>query len=479
MYKSNYFASKAVDNRPEVACDIPKNVRAITPALVLWQSDPAAYPEITSIVSRWMDTWVRKTASSDCGKPAGVVPASIHFPDGRTGGPATDDWFLPGCKTACLEFAGDQEFCADDVDAFAWPSSVPDVAQTLMLTALATGDHCKYLYPVRSMADIRRRFLAGDLDKTKKEGTLGWAGRKLRSSFIESLAKLKLLVNTTEFDDLLPSANGYARFYMTGDLSELEKELRESVVAYSVNYEQYTSEVRFTDRIRKFHDNYWNAFFDTVAPEFKDNPAWPPLNISLEDFTDVPGLNEISIYQMVTGDLGSPVLIPLPAVRWQTAPRAFAALVSDNSVDSFEAQLFHFQDSPRVMGAKMLRLAPGEYQWNLTCASTSSAGTFTNVNISTFDFVLPSKELCVLNVAATTPVNMVTLDENCPTIDEFTQMLQQEKKECPVEVPERLPVLLITIPEALQFGLLGLLGVVLILTLISTVLFQVYYSRKS
>ena len=68
----------------------------------------------------------------------------------------------------------------------------------------------------------------------------------------------------------------------------------------------HTSEVRFTDRIFKFHKRY--------ADEFRSDT--------------VGGIDTTLLYSMVTGDWTHPGYGAAPAVRWTTSPSDIAILVT-------------------------------------------------------------------------------------------------------------------------------------------------------
>jgi len=90
QFKSTYFTAEQVDPDPRRACDTVYHPRTVQPALLLWQR--TRDPQLTALFSAWMDTWVDATARAEHGKPAGIVPSAIHWPDGRVGGVAEPWW---------------------------------------------------------------------------------------------------------------------------------------------------------------------------------------------------------------------------------------------------------------------------------------------------------------------------------------------------------------------------------------------------
>jgi hypothetical protein len=84
QFKSTYFNVHEVDQSPERACDTVYHPRAVRPALLHWFI--TGDPELGTLFSSWMDTWVDAAAREERGKPAGVIPSAIHWPDGQVGG---------------------------------------------------------------------------------------------------------------------------------------------------------------------------------------------------------------------------------------------------------------------------------------------------------------------------------------------------------------------------------------------------------
>jgi hypothetical protein len=111
------------------------------------------------------------------------------------------------------------------------------------------------------------------------------------------------------------------------------------------NEAAYTTEVRYTDRIRKFSPNYANLYADVPLASLK------------------PDL----LYSMLSGDLGSPLYFSQQAVRWVTSPRDFTAWVVESSSSSFAAELYVFGTEGRQAEAVFCSLEPGNYSWTLEC----------------------------------------------------------------------------------------------------------------
>jgi hypothetical protein len=140
----------------------------------------------------------------------------------------------------------------------------------------------------------------------------------------------------------------------------------------------YTSEVRFTDRVFSLGRDYLAEISPDTAP---------------------PSPNLHVLYQLVTGDVGDPVVFPLPGVRWATQPQDIAIRVVRNATDELKAELVHFGAEPRDMGAHLLRLQDGAYTWNLACdGQGTQMGNVEVLGTTTVAFSVHEQTPCVFHV---------------------------------------------------------------------------------
>src|SRR6202008_225099 len=125
-----------VDLTPARACDTVYHPRAIQPALLYWQRTGDA--RIGLLVPDWMRTWVDAAAREERGKPAGIIPTAIHWPDGRIGG-VGEKWWLPeNYETPLYDF----------------PSAMALMLNTLLQTYHMSGDRA-FLTPLKTVAAAR------------------------------------------------------------------------------------------------------------------------------------------------------------------------------------------------------------------------------------------------------------------------------------------------------------------------------------
>ena len=336
QFKSTYFTSDQIDLTPARACDTVYHPRALQPALLYWQRTGDA--RIGKLVTEWMRTWVDAAAREERGKPAGILPTAIHWPDGRVGG-VGEKWWLPENYTTPL---------------YDFPSAMNLMLNTLALTAHLSGDK-SFLQPLRTMAVARLDWIkAGRPDAP--EGSRLWCAAQL-GSLGGAIAKYRFVTGDSSLDELLRAEREapYVQYRLSPQQGNagMVTALEQLASVVRVNFPAYTQEVRYTDRVMRFPVLY--------------QPGWmsekgAPTTI-VEAGVMAMGLNRLSLlYNTATGDPGDPLYFPLNAVRWRTPPRDIAALVTDSGPDRFAARLYHFGKSERAMNAELLLLKPGSYR---------------------------------------------------------------------------------------------------------------------
>ncbi len=360
QFKGTYFNVDGVHPSPQRACDTVWHPGVMQPVMLYWMR--TREPRLTRLFCSWMDTWVDVSARDDRGKPAGIMPSAIHWPDGLPGG-QDEPWYLPNIDR--------------QAHLYDWPGNMTMLTSTLLLTYHITGDE-RYLEPIHSMARLRRVYLEGSRGERGEPGSEAWCAAQL-GFLAESLAKYRALTLDQQYDDMLRrDADGYVRFRIDGTRQALTRDLERQAEALRSNWPGYTSEVRWTDRVLAFTGNYLNDYA---------RPALPRVNPAL-------------LYASATGDLGRIDYLPLNAVRWLTPPRDIAALVSSTGTDRLQAELYHFGDAPRPMGAEFYLLRPGTYR--VTLRQGDQTLWQQNLEVSgpraQVQFELPARQLCQLSV---------------------------------------------------------------------------------
>jgi hypothetical protein len=234
------------------------------------------------------------------------------------------------------------------------------------------------------MAAIRLDWLKHPVNEAPP-GSRPWCGRKL-GFLADTLVKHELLCGSREFDELLARDGGSLNAgRLDPDDPALAKALRRTAEALAVNFPGRTSEVRWTDRVFAFARLFGQ---DMLFPE-----AVPACNKR-------PDLK--LLYASATGDRGNFLVFPLNRVRWLTEPRDVAALVTHGAPDRFRAELFHFGESPRSMGAELYLLKPGRYTLAVVDETGAELGAPTPVSIdgprARVSFTIPPRKLCRLRL---------------------------------------------------------------------------------
>jgi hypothetical protein len=368
QFKSVYFSVDRVSDKPEQAFDTHYHTRVFQPVLLLWQR--TADPELTRLFTRYYDTWVDAAAREQDGKPAGVVPAGIHWPDGG---------FTYGDKPWYNPLDGDKY-----ARLYTWPHVVgsPMQANAMLLTWHMTGDE-KYLQPLRSMAAMRAQYLANPPAEEPPPGSQAWCGSQM-GFLAPTLAKYRRLTASREFDDVLAHDYPASLAWDSEDRSQLVAALDDLLSVLRYDFPAWTSEVRYTDRILRFNDLFRPGAMYEQGLADRKNPD--------------PSI----LYSSVTGDPGDPLYFPMNAVRWLTAPRDIAALVTQVDDDHFTAELFHFGTQPRSMGAEFYLLVPGRYTVELLDAQGRHVLSAHDLTVegprARLAFELPEQRLCILRV---------------------------------------------------------------------------------
>ncbi len=377
QFKSFYFSATEAAAQPQRAYDVLADVGALHPALLAWQK--TGDEKLGALICTWLDTWVDATARAENGKPAGMLPAAIRWPDGAATG-SEGRWWEPVKPGGYMH------------SYYIWPSVITELTDALMVAHVMTGKD-SYLAPLRSMAAIRLRHLQSPPQGDLKPGTEPWCADQLAprrnansntGGLVKTLARFKALTGTPEFDELIALEG--AEFVIRTDAEgrrELETALQESLGALRVNFPGFTSEVRSTDRCMRF--------VQFLVQDY-----------AFDEYKGVMQPKHELLYRMVTGDKNAP-RFPQMAVRWLTPPKDIAALVSEAGTTRFAAELFHFGKEPRELSAELRQLKPGSYRASLAVAGkpmklANDVVAIAKGRFTRFPFTLPPQQLAVLSL---------------------------------------------------------------------------------
>jgi len=361
----NIYLDQPANHRKKknYAFDTVYHIRVVQPALLLWQQ--TRDKKLGKLFTAWMDTWTESAMGRSRGKPAGILPPVIHWPDGYSSGDKSSKrWWNPAPGGKKL---------------YNWPSGMQMMTDTLLLSYHMTG-RGKYLSPIHSMAKMYQAYLKNPIRNPRK-GSLEWCASKMRF-LVPTLAKYRFLTGDHRYDDILRQSRGYGEFLITGNKNAVAESLRETAKALSQNFEGFTSEVRFTDRVLKLPKKWFR-----------------PMNLPGREMPDTDFL-----FSTLTGEPGRLAYFPMNAVRWLTSSRDIAALVTQSSQNHFSAELFHFGSAPRKMRAELYLLKPGTYKIILREKGKKDKKKQLRRKIqitaprTQVQFQLPPQQLCVLEV---------------------------------------------------------------------------------
>jgi len=372
QFKSVYFTSTKVNADPNKTCDTPRHFSAVIPILLYWQR--TGDTRCREIISSWLNTWTDASLCTDGGKPAGILPAAIHWPDGRTCG-TNELWWDPQCHPK-------------EPTLYQWPMGLSHVTHALVLGHYMTGES-SYLDPIRSLVALRLKYLDEPNNPEKDNpGTSLWAASQdIGLCCSSAAAKYRFLLGDTCFDDYLKKEGSTYILYRVNPtpsnfdhvIDSIEKTAR--VLRY--NTESHTSEARFTDR-------FFSDRFNKMLP--KDSPLYNT------------AVDAELLYNAVTGDPGGVYVMPLNAVRWMTPPKNLGVFVTDSIFSLFNALLYNFEDQDRRIDAEFYLLKPGLYTARVISDSKVESEYELEVTgrITPLTFTLPSRQECRLNI---TPKN--------------------------------------------------------------------------
>jgi hypothetical protein len=328
QFMSTHLGSAKILEGPAYGFDTGLHGRVVQPALLLWQRTGHA-PRMETL-AEWVRMWVDVSVGTGRGKPAGVVPSVVQWPQG-----------LPGIDGKWWDI--DQR--NPEKSSFPWPAHTRLMFNVLLTAWYATGDTA-YLRPMEMSAELRLRHLDGKL-ASGPEGSEGWAAASDRyaEGLLGAIRKYRLLTGDTRYDRLLQrDKSGSADADGEFDERRTLEHLRAQADTWRSDFDALTSEVRFTDRVLEMPRRWF------LAAGLDPNRA---------------AANTGLLYRMISGDSGPAGYFPLNAVRWLTPARDMAAWVRQADLRSFRASLHHFAPGPREFEAELYLLEPGNYRVRL------------------------------------------------------------------------------------------------------------------
>lgn len=317
QFKSAWIGATSILSDPPRNRDLAMNTRATKAVryFATLRPDPAA----DALLLDWSRTWAAAAARTDKGKPPGLFPASLRWPDAAFNGDEPT-WYRANMFWRYFDWRGDGMLY--DQLLHSWTRSGDAALLAPMRATLAL---------LQAWPDPAKRAAA-------PEGSAGWAADRLfqRPDFWSVVAQWRLETGDGEFDAFL-RVHGppYLRYRLTGKIEPLSEGLTRGLLDHlRTNTPMRTTEVLFTDRIHVSRD------------------------VGNCDATDL-------VVAMLTGNHAPESMSPYYHVAWDEAPPEFTALVGRAGPRALAADLFLHRKDNASLTARLFRLTPGRYRVTL------------------------------------------------------------------------------------------------------------------
>ncbi|HEX7070809.1 MAG TPA: glycoside hydrolase family 88 protein, partial [Rhodothermales bacterium] len=343
-FKSAWFSASALETDPPKDRDVNYNARATKALRFLAHETGDAH--VIDLLHEWSLAWAHAATRTDKGKPPGILPASIRFPDEAINGDEPT-WYDPNMYW----------------DYFRWAHDAgTSILDQLFHTYILTKDEA-LLQPLFDALDlVRVHENVGPADDLTP-GSAEWAAANLRDEqdFWTIVETWRLRTDDDRYDDLiLKYGTSYARYRLTGDEKSLLVGLEPLLETLRYNTPMRTTEVLHTDRVY------------------------------------MPGNEHLQAMLAGGGTETSPYL----AVSWSGVDSTFTALVTDTGRDRLGVDLFSHADVPRTVELHVHDLDAGTYR--LTRTTDGGAAEEGRVEIThrgqPIDITLPPRTLVTVRL---------------------------------------------------------------------------------
>jgi hypothetical protein len=335
-FKSYFFSWDQVDASPDRAFDVQLSARAVKPAL--WAAWYTREPVLVGVLKEWSQAWVATAMSEEGGKPRGLFPAGVRFPQNTISEPW---YFVPAYKN--LSMTG-------MYDALLW--------EHLLGMWSLTGD-ASYLKPMHTSVSVVEQAGAGP------EGSLPWAGKQLAAPLYGRIATWRLMTGDPRHDDFLGrSGPAHVRTLLgRPDEAGVLAAMREATSSNAQNFELLTHEVLFTDRLfMRGHEELAAMFGGGV------------------------GISQF----------------PAHAVRWENAGGDLSVWVREATLQRFRARVYNFDAAEKPVAMQHWRLRPGKYRLDVRSGALDAAGFSSDVELrhrgDSIPVVLPPGVECTVEL---------------------------------------------------------------------------------
>ena len=296
-FRSSWFNCREADTSPSRAVDVHLNMRALGPAL--WYAYLTREAWIVDLLEKWGESWLKAMRSQDRGKPAGAIPSVLRSADGSYL-ISSDAWDKPNAEW----------------DYYQWSGGSQEAMASLFLTLEDLTGKPKWLQAASESFRLLER--CGEFPrlceeiKGSPEAHNEWARRRGEKSPAD--------------DD--------------GVLAGMARQAREMEKRLAVNFDMYTSEVLYTDRVYyALPGEYRQRLFGGEAPRGERYPAF--------------------------------------AVTWDPSAEEYARAVLESTPQSLRLRAYNFEAKAVTARLRTWRLKPGKY--TLEAAGVRRAVTVTQL----------------------------------------------------------------------------------------------------
>ncbi len=312
LFRSSWFSSREVRTEPPKNRDHEYNTRAVRAVRYFaWKThDPVAI----HLLHEWSLAWVHAAMRTDKGKPPGIIPASVRFPDEAINGDEPT-WYKANMFWNYYDW-----------EAHAGSMMLDQLLFTYTLTQDTTL--LKPLFAALDLVALQDNSRASRERNVKVlPGSAEWAAAKLRDqeTFWSVVGQWRFHSGDPRYDDVIHRyGSPYLRYRLTGDEHHLLNGLQALLESVRYNIPLLTSEVLHTDRVY------------------------------------VRGAHHLKA--MLTGDGIPESMSPYYAVSWERTDENFTALVTAAGKDHLSVQIYSHSQEEYEIQMRLWQLEPGTYR---------------------------------------------------------------------------------------------------------------------
>ncbi len=292
-FRGSWFNCSEFSPNPDHAIDVHYNVRAMGPAL--WYASLTRDPAVIERVVRWAESWLRALRSTDHGKPAGVIPPVLISSNGSYL-VRSQHWDKPNAFW----------------DYFHWSGYSQEGLTNLLLAVYDLTGEKKWLDAVGETFQVLEHC-----------GTFPRICSEIRQR-PEAFYEWRRLTGSARYDAQFPNLPDTDA---TRALALMEGEAQKAVERIGYNFDLYTSEPMWTDRIP----------YGLLSAEYKS--------------------------YLFGGDAPRGERYPTFAVTWPATKASFARAVLNTTGTSAELRLYSFEPQTVHIPVRLWRLQRGKYEW--------------------------------------------------------------------------------------------------------------------